>query len=74
VKRDPGLGKVVVPQPMFGSTSNAIVRRETDKTWRDFASAWITYSRGLGLIREAVVNSLAQVDLTLDDIPPGVTF
>lgn len=74
VKRDPGLGKVVVPQPMFGSTSNAIVRRETDKTWRDFASAWITYSRGLGLIREAVVNSLAQVDLSMDDIPPGVTF
>ncbi len=74
VKRDPGLGKVIVPQPMFGSTSNAGIRREADKTWRDFVSIWITYARGLGLIREAVVNSLAQVDLSLADIPPGVTF
>lgn len=74
VKRDPQLGKVIVPQPMFGSTSNAAVRREADKTWRDFATTWITYARGLGLIREAVVSSLAKVDLSLDDIPPGVTF
>ncbi|MFE0758653.1 transporter substrate-binding domain-containing protein [Inquilinus sp. NPDC058860] len=74
VKRDPDLGKVVVPQPLFGSTSNAAVRREADKTWRDFVSTWITYSRGLGLVREAVVASLAKVELSLDDIPPGITF
>jgi polar amino acid transport system substrate-binding protein len=74
VKRDPQLGKVVVPQPMFGSTSNAGFRRESDKTWRDFVTTWITYSRGLGIVREAVVASLAKVDLSLDDIPPGVTF
>lgn len=74
VKKDPSIGKVVVPQPLFGSTSNAGFRREPDKTWRDFVSTWITYSRGLGLIREAVVASLAKVDLTLDDIPPGITF
>lgn len=74
VKRDSGLGKVIVPQPLFGSTSNAGFRREADKTWRDFVSTWITYSRGLGLVREAVVASLAKVDLSLDDIPPGVTF
>lgn len=74
VKRDPQLGKVVVPQPLFGSTSNAGFRREADKTWRDFVSTWITYSRGLGIVREAVVASLAKVDLSLDDIPPGVTF
>ncbi|MBN9489753.1 MAG: transporter substrate-binding domain-containing protein [Alphaproteobacteria bacterium] len=73
-KRDPQIGKVVVPQPIFGSTSNAAVRREADKTWRDFVSTWITYSRGLGLVREAVVNSLAKVDLSLDDIPPGINF
>jgi len=74
VKRDPELGKVIVPQPMFGSTSNAAVRREPDKTWRDFLTTWITYARGLGLVREAVVASLAKVDLSLKDIPPGVTF
>jgi len=74
VKRDPRLGKVVVPQPMFGSTSNAAVRRETNKTFRDFLNTWIVYAQGLGLIREAVVSNLAKVDITLDDIPAGVTF
>lgn len=74
VKRDPELGSVIVPQPMFGSTSNVGFRREPDKTWRDFVNTWIVYSRGLGLVREAVLASLAQVDITLDDLPPGVTF
>lgn len=74
VKRDPSMGSVVVPQPLFGSTSNAAVRREADKTWRDFLNTWIVYARGLGLVREAVVNSLAKIDLTLNDIPPGITF
>ena len=74
VKKDPALGKVVVAQPLFGSTSNAGVRREPDKTWRDFLTTWIVYSQGLGIIRTAVANSLEHVGLSLDDIPPGVTF
>ena len=74
VKKDAQLGKVVVPQPLFGSTSNAAVRREADKTWRDFVSTWIVYSQGLGIIRTAVANSLEHVGLSLDDSPPGPTF
>lgn len=74
VKRDPRLGKVIAPTPIFGSTSNAAVRREEDKTLRDFLNTWIVYAQGLGLVREAVVSSLAKVDITLDDIPAGVTF
>lgn len=74
VKADPGLGKVIVPQPFFGSTSNAAFRRETDKTWRDFVNTWIGYARGLGLVREAVVSSLEQVGVMPDDLPPGITL
>ena len=74
VKRDPSLGKVIVPRPVFGSTSNAAVRREPDKTLRDFVNTWIVYAQGLGLIREAVVNSLAKVDIAMSDIPEGITF
>lgn len=74
VKRDPRLGKVIAPTPLFGSTSNAAIRRETDKSLRDFLNTWIVYAQGLGLIREAVISSLAQVDITLDDLPAGVTF
>ena len=74
VKRDPTIGRVVVPAPFFGSTSNAGFRREQDKTWRDFVNTWIVYSRGFGLIREAVVASLTKVDITMEDIPPGITL
>jgi polar amino acid transport system substrate-binding protein len=74
VKRDPSLGKVVVPTPVFGSTSNAATRRQADTTFKNFLNTWIVYSQGLGLVRSAVVDSLAAVDVTLDDIPQGVTF
>lgn len=74
VKADAGLGKVIVPQPFFGSTSNAAFRRETDRAWRDFVNTWIGYARGLGLVREAVVASLEQVGVTPEDLPPGITL
>jgi polar amino acid transport system substrate-binding protein len=74
VKADAALGKVIVPQPFFGSTSNAAFRREPDKTWRDFVNTWIVYARGLGLVREAVVSSLEQVGVMPDDLPPGITL
>jgi polar amino acid transport system substrate-binding protein len=74
VKQDPSIGKVIVPQPMFGSTSNAGVRREAVRTWCDFLNTWIVYARGMGVVRDAVVTSLAQVGISLDDIPPGVTL
>ena len=74
VKGDPGLGRVVVPQPFFGSTSNAAFRRETDRAWRDFVNTWIGYARGLGLVRQAVVASLEQTGVMPEDIPNGITL
>lgn len=74
VKRDPSLGKLVVPTPIFGSTSNAALRRQSDTTLKDFLNTWIVYSQGLGLIRSAVLDSLAAVDVTESDIPEGVSF
>ncbi|SFJ42180.1 transporter substrate-binding domain-containing protein [Aerobium aerolatum] len=74
VKRDEQMGHVVVPQPQFGATSNACVRREQDKTFRDYANAWISYSRNMGLIRSLVIESLEAVDLTTADIPEGISL
>lgn len=74
VKANPRLGKCIAPTPLFGSTSNAAVRRETDKTMRDFLNTWIVYAQGLGIVRQAVLDSLKQVDITLEDLPAGVTF
>ncbi|MDQ1197995.1 transporter substrate-binding domain-containing protein [Agrobacterium sp. SORGH_AS 787] len=74
VKANPRLGTCIAPTPLFGSTSNAAVRRETDKTMRDFLNTWIVYAQGLGIIRQAVLDSLVQVNISLDDLPKGVTF
>ncbi|TWF58798.1 transporter substrate-binding domain-containing protein [Neorhizobium alkalisoli] len=74
VKANPRLGTCIAPTPLFGSTSNAAVRRETDKTMRDFLNTWIVYAQGLGIVRQAVLDSLQQVDISLNDLPAGVTF
>ncbi|MDQ1185517.1 transporter substrate-binding domain-containing protein [Agrobacterium larrymoorei] len=74
VKANPRLGTCIAPTPLFGSTSNAAVRREADKTMRDFLNTWIVYAQGLGIIRQAVLDSLVQVNISLDDLPKGVTF
>jgi polar amino acid transport system substrate-binding protein len=38
-----GRGKIVVPSPIRASASSAAVRREEDKTWRDWVSTAIGY-------------------------------
>ena len=38
-----GMGKIVLPTPIRASASSAAVRREPDKTWRDWVSTAIAY-------------------------------
>ena len=38
-----GRGKIVIPSPIRASASSAAVRREADKTWRDWVSTAIAY-------------------------------
>jgi len=38
-----GRGKIVIPTPIRASASSAAVRREADKTWRDWVSTAIAY-------------------------------
>lgn len=38
-----GKGKIVLPKPIRASASSAAVRREPDKTWRDWVSTAIAY-------------------------------
>jgi len=74
LKRNPGIGSLVVPKPLFTATTNAAVRREPDKTWRDFIDNWIDWNRGLGRMRRMVIDSLGLVGITEADIPPEVSF
>ena len=46
------------------------LRREPDKTWRDYVDNWIDWNRGLGRLRRMVIDSLALVGITEADILP----
>jgi polar amino acid transport system substrate-binding protein len=74
LKRNPGIGALAVPRPLFTATTNAGIRREPDKTWRDFVDNWIDWNRGLGRLRHMVTGSLGLVGIQEADIPPEVTF
>ncbi len=73
-KKNPTLGEVLVPTPIFATTSNAGFRREPDKTWRDFVNTWIDFNKGLGAIRSAIVTNMELVGISEADFPPGVTL
>ncbi|MFC0408997.1 transporter substrate-binding domain-containing protein [Roseomonas elaeocarpi] len=74
MKKVPNLGTVVTPKPTFVTTSNAGFRREADKTWRDFVNVWIDYNRGLGVVRQAIVNNMKLVGVEESDFPSGLTL
>lgn len=74
LKRNPAIGTLVVPKPLFTATTNAGLRREPDKTWRDFVDNWIDWNRGLGRVRRMMIDSLGLVGVTEADIPPEVNF
>jgi polar amino acid transport system substrate-binding protein len=74
LKRNPSIGALVVPKPLFTATTNAAVRREPDKTWRDFVDNWIDWNHGLGRLRRMVIDSMGLVGITEADIPPEVSF
>ena len=73
-KKNPTLGEVMVPTPLFATTSNAGFRREQDKTWRDFVNVWIEFNKGLGAVRQAIVSNMELVGISESDFPPGVTL
>lgn len=74
LKRNPGIGSLVVPKPLFLATTNAGLRREPDKTWRDFVDNWIDWNKGLGRLRHMVIDSLGLVGIKEADIPSEITF
>jgi polar amino acid transport system substrate-binding protein len=75
VKKNPALGKFqMIRHPTVQLPTCIGVRMETDKRWVDFLDAWVDFNRGIGQVREWVVNSLALQGVTPEDIPSDVEF
>jgi polar amino acid transport system substrate-binding protein len=56
-------GKVVLPEPFRASTTSAGVRREADKTWRDWLGLAIDYFYYTGVTQKAYEDFLVAKDI-----------
>lgn len=74
LKKNPALGEIAIPRPILTLPTNIAVRREADPSWRDFLSVWADYNRSMAQTREWFLQSLAELDVQEDDIPPEVQF
>ena len=70
IAKNPNLGTYKILQsPSVAIPSSMGVRREPDKTWRDFLATWIDYNRGIGQMREWFIKGLALSGVKPEDVP-----
>jgi polar amino acid transport system substrate-binding protein len=75
VGQNPSLG----PYRLLGTPTVALpgcygIQREPDTRFRDVVDAWIDFNRGIGTIREMMINGLALQGVTPDQVPASLTF
>lgn len=73
-KRAPDLGSVMVPTPVLSTPSVIAVNYGADEVFKSFVSGWAEYNRRIGNNQTWIVDSLAPLGVTLDDMPEGFGF
>lgn len=75
VKKNPGIGHVVVPEPIKGTSTNAGLRMETDPRWKAYVDGWIADLRKSGAINTIVLANLDKLmSIKREEIPAIVSF
>jgi polar amino acid transport system substrate-binding protein len=74
LKKNPGLGELVVPRPLLTLPTTMGIRAEPDRRYRDFLSAWADYNRAMGQTREWMLKGFQAIGLTAEDVPGEVQF
>lgn len=74
VKKNPRVGRIVVPTPISAQPTCAGMRAEPDARFRTFVDNWLEYGRGLGNLRSWIVSSLELVGIQSQDIPAEIVF
>ncbi len=75
VKKNPGIGHVVVPQPIKGTSTNAGLRMESDPRWKAYVDEWIADLRKTDAINTIVLTNLDKLmRIKRDEIPANVSF
>lgn len=75
VGRNPALGPFhVIGGPAVALPSCYGIQREPDTRFKEVVDAWIDFNRGIGTIREQMINGLAFAGVKPDQIPADLTF
>ncbi len=73
--KNPSLGTYhLLQDPLVALPSNLGIQREPDTRFVEVINAWLDYNRGIGQIREWLLDGLALVGVKRDQVPPEVTF
>jgi polar amino acid transport system substrate-binding protein len=73
--KNPGLGSYrILTNPTVALPSNMGVQREPDTRFREVVDAWIQMNRGIGQIREWMIQGILKSGARPEDIPPELTF
>ena len=75
VGRNPALGPYhVLGTPAVSLPSCYGVQREPDTRFKEVVDAWIDFNRGIGTIREQMINGLAFAGVKPEQIPSDLSF
>ena len=74
VKKNPKVGRVIVPTPVVGQPTCAGVRPDADHRFLSFVDNWLAYNSSLYAIKGWITENLALVGIQPDDVPPLVQF
>ena len=74
VKKNPNVGRILIPAPIVQQPTCCGVRVDSDQRFRSFVDNWLEYSRSLGAVRGWITDNLALVGVKPEDVPPEVQF
>jgi polar amino acid transport system substrate-binding protein len=70
MRKKMGKGQIVLPKPVRASSSSAAVRKEADKTWRDWVNTAISYYYATGQTQVWFETFLADFGVDPKTVPP----
>jgi polar amino acid transport system substrate-binding protein len=75
VGKNPALGPFhMLTAPFIALPSCMAVQREPDTRFREVLDSWVDMNRGTGQIREWLLEGMAKLGVTKEQVPPTLTF
>lgn len=72
VKKNPRVGRMLVPTPLTAQPTCLGLRVDGDGRFRSFVDSWLEYNKSLGAVRSWITDSLNLVGVSADDVPANV--